>query len=397
MKIIEDYKKGHLLPPGLASLYTSRSILLIAGGFVGLFLPVYLLIQYQSLEKVIVYYLISFGLYIFTATPGAIFMNYIGIRNSIIWAFPFLAGYFASLYFFETDIVVFTVLSLLFITVYRMLYWVPYHTEFTKLSDKKNRGKQISILDSFTSLLGIIIPFVSALLIKSFGFQMVFIIVIILILVGIIPLLFVPKINVKFTWSHKQCWKEFFKKDNRKMMIAYMGDGAENFVGAVLWPIFMWQLLNGEYLSVGLIASLVTLVAVVVRLVMGDFTDKFSKRKLMKIGSILYSFGWIVKIFITSAFHIFLASTYHNFALIILRTPFDALMYEKAADAGHFVDEYSTLREMYLQTGRVIIMILILIMLNFVSINVAFFLAAMASLLVNLLPKNSLHEKASIR
>jgi len=117
----------------------------------------------------------------------------------------------------------------------------------------------------------------------------------------------------------------------------------------------------------------------------------------MKIGSILYSFGWIVKIFITSAFHIFLASTYHNFALIILRTPFDALMYEKAADAGHFVDEYSTLREMYLQTGRVIIMILILIMLNFVSINVAFFLAAMASLLVNLLPKNSLHEKASIR
>jgi len=397
MSVFSGYKNAHLLPPGLASLYTSRSILLIAAGFVGLFLPVFLLLQYNSIEKVIIYYLISFALYTLTVASGAIFMNYIGIRNSIIWSFPFLAAFYTCYYFFDVNLVIFTVLSLLFLNVYRMLYWVPYHTEFAELTDKKKRGKQIGLLDSFTSVLSIIIPFVSGLLIKTFGFNFVFVIVIILIIIGIIPLLFVPKIKVKFSWSYKRCWQEYFKKDNRKMMITYMADGAENWIGAVLWPIFIWQLLKGQYLSVGLITSLVTLVAVILKLVIGDYTDKFNKRKLMKVGSILSSLGWIIKIFITTSFHIFIASTYHNFALILLRTSFDALMYEKAADSGHYVDEYTTLREMYIQTGRVIVMILILILINFISLNLVFFLAAISSLLVNLLPKQNLDETIGLR
>lgn len=181
------------------------------------------------------------------------------------------------------------------------------------------------------------------------------------------------------------------------MMITYMADGAENWIGGVLWPIFIWQLLNGEFLAVGLVSSVVTLAAVVLKLIVGDYADKFDKRKLMKWGSVLYSIGWIAKMFITTAFHIFLASTYHNFALVILRTPFDVLVYEKAADSGHYVDEYSTLREMYLHTGRILVMVIILMLLQFLPLNLVFFLAAIASLLVNLLPSQGLYEKTGVR
>ena len=180
-------------------------------------------------------------------------------------------------------------------------------------------------------------------------------------------------------------------------MIAYMADGAENWIGGVLWPIFIWQLLNGQYLAVGVVSSAITLVAVILKLIIGDYTDKISKRKLMRVGSALYSAGWIAKMVISTAFQIFLASTYHNFALILMRTPFDALMYEKMADSGHFIDEYSTLREMYLQMGRVVIILTIMILLNYLSLNLVFFLAAVASLLVNLLPKHSVYETSSLR
>jgi len=394
MGIIKDYKAKDMLSPGLASLYTSRTIILIASGFVGLFLPVFLLQQYQSLEITIWFYLVGWVMYMFLVVPGAKMMNILGIKEALMLSLPFLAIFYVALYFFENDILSWTIVSLVTLTFYRMLYWIPFHTDFARLTQTKNRGKQLAMLDAFSSLLGIVIPVISGFLIMQFGFQLVFVIVIILILVAIIPLNFLPKVTEKFTWSYKKTWREFFARSNRKMMVTYMADGAENWIGGVLWPIFIWQLLEGKYLEVGALTSIITLIAVVLKLVIGDYTDKINKRKLMNFGSVLYSIGWIVKMFITTAFHIFMASTYHAFALILLRTPFDALVYEKAADSGHYLDEYSALREMYLQFGRAVVMIIILVLLNYLSLNFVFFLAAIASLLVNLLPKRGFYEKA---
>jgi YQGE family putative transporter len=394
MFIISRYKTKDILPPGLASLYTSRTLILIASGFIGLFLPVFLLQQYNSLQVVIWFYLVSWFLYLMLAAPGARLMNVFGIKKAMIYSLPFLALFYIALYFFENDILAWTIIAGLSLTFYRMLYWVPYHTDFASFSEGKNRGKQISLLDSVSTFLSILTPFISGFLIMEFGFKVVFVIVIVLILTSMVPLYFLPEVREEFTWSYKRTWREFFAKSNRQMMLAYIGEGAENWIGGVLWPIFIWQLLEGRYLQVGILTSVITAIAVILNLAMGDYTDRFNKRKLMRAGSILYSLGWIAKMFVTTAFQLFIASTYHSFALILLRTPFSALIYEKAADSGHFLDEYSMLREMYLQFGRIIVMIIILILLNVLSFNLIFILAAMASLLVNLLPKHGLYEKA---
>ncbi len=397
MSILSHYKDKDMLPPGLASLFTSRTIILVAFGFTGLFLPIFLIQQYGSLEKMILFYLFTWLAYLFFVAPGAKIMNVIGIRLSLSLSLPFLASFYLALYFFETDILIWTIVAGLSLTVYRMLFWVPYHTDFAKFSEGKNRGKQIGLLDSISTFFGVIIPVVSGFLIKEFGFKIVFVIVIILILMAIVPLRFLPIVKEKFTWPYLRVWKEYFSKKNRKMMVAYMADGAENWIGAVLWPVFIWQLLNGQYLAVGAITSVITLVAVILKLIVGDYTDRFNKRKMMRIGSIFYSIGWLVKIFITTSVQIFFASTYHNFAMILLKTPWNALVYEKTSDSGHYVDEYSALKEMFQQTGRVFVMVVILVLLQYLPLNLIFILAALASLLVNLLPKQGLHEETGTK
>jgi len=395
MNLFKDYRQKNLLPPGLASLYTAKTITMIATGFIGLFLPIFLLQQFNSLSITIGYYLVTWVIYLLVAALGARLINIFGLKKVIMMAMPFLALFYVCLYLIDYNLWLFTVLAIFFLTIYRMFYWVPYHTELAKLSRKKNRGKQLSLLDSLSSFLGVVIPAVSGLLIKSFGFKIVFIIVIILILISIIPLNFLPNFREKFSWTYRQTWREFFKKANRRMMITYMADGAENWIGAVLWPIFIWQILQGEYVQVGVITSIITLVAVVIKLIIGDFTDRYDKVSMMRTGSILYSIGWIIKIFITTGFQIFIASTYHSFALILLRTPYSTLVYEKSADSGHYVDEYSTLREMYHQAGRIILIILVLILLNFLSLNLIFIFAAVASLLFNLMPGQGFVAKLS--
>ena len=169
------------------------------------------------------------------------------------------------------------------------------------------------------------------------------------------------------------------------MVLANIANGAENTVALVIWPIFIWQLLKGNFVAMGLLSSLIVFVGVILQLVAGKYTDIFNKRKLLHWGSIFYALGWLAKVFVLTGFHIFLVGAYHQFARIFKDTPFDALNYEYLADKGHYVDEYTVLKEIAVQVGKVLILIFaIIIVLNF-GLNWTFALAALATLFVNLL------------
>ena len=68
-----------------------------------------------------------------------------------------------------------------------------------------------------------------------------------------------------------------------------------------------------------------------------------------------------------------------------MRTPFDAMIYEKAADEGHYVDEFTVIREMAVNFGRGLMLLLVIILSLFVSIQITFILGAMAAISFNLL------------
>ena len=170
------------------------------------------------------------------------------------------------------------------------------------------------------------------------------------------------------------------------MLISFAADGAQTIVAIVFWPLFIWFILQQSYTAVGIVTSLIILVSIVVRLLVGDYTDRIDKKKLLKYGTILYALGWLVKIFVATGFHIFLVSTYHNFSEIMMRTPYEALTYERAADSGEMVDEYAALREIALTFGRVLMILLVFGLLSFTgNFEISFIMAAIASLLINLI------------
>jgi MFS family permease len=352
----------------------------------GLFLPVFLYLIYdQNIYYVIYYFLFGYLAYFFTCPIGARVMSKINLKRTLIISIPFLVLHYVCFYYFESSILIFSVASLLFLTVFRMFYWVPYHTDFAEFTDRRNRGKQISFLAAIASLVSIAVPFAGGFILDQFDFKILFVVVILLISVSVIPFLLTRSVYEKYSFGYWETFKKLFDKKNRRMLLAYGADGAENSVGVVLWPIFVWQILDGKYLMIGIISSVVVLITIIVQLSMGKFTDQMRKKKLMRTGSILYALGWLIKAFVSTGFQVFIASTYHSFATIVMRTPFDALMYEKAADSGHYVDEYTVLREMAISLGRVIILGFILVVIALGGMKLAFPLAALISLFINVL------------
>jgi MFS family permease len=387
LKIFEKFYLTVKLSPGITSLYSNIIIDQIGSGLVGLFLPIFLWEKLGSLQHVLLYYLAVHVIYVIVVVFGAKIMSHIGQKASMILAVPFKVLFFGGLYYLSLGypVMIFIALMLFAVEMRMMLFWVPYHTDFAEFTNKKDRGRIIGYLSAISSLVSIFIPIIAGWVIFNHGYDVLFLMAMLLVGVSVIPLFLVRPTYEKFSLSFIQTWQEIFSRKNRRMILSYSADGIENVVSTLIWPIFIFQLLNGDFLKVGAISSLIVLAAVAMKLVMGAYTDRFDKRKLLRFGSSLYAVGWIVKMFVGSSFHIFVVSTYHNFAAVAMRTPLRALIYEKAADSGHYVDELTVLREIAFNLGKAVGIVLLLLLVNMVGLQWTFVLGAIASLFVNLI------------
>jgi len=376
------------LSQGFVSLYTGRTIMMIGGALLGLFLPIFLYELFnQNFIAVVIYYGIGYFIYGITITLGAKFLNKFGFKKALQVSVILAALFYVVFYLIDNKSLEELIpLTVFIVVLFRLFHWLPYHVDFAKFSDKKNRAKQVSFFSATRLALGVFIPLAAGFIVSRFGFDVLFLIAIILYFVSGIPFMAVPRTREKFSWSVKQTWQQFFSRKRRKMILAYMANGAENMVGLVVWPIFIYQLLNGNYFQIGALSTLIIAFTVVLQLLTGKYIDsKISKEKAIHWGSVFYSFGWIIKIFISTAFQIFIVGAYHSITSILLRTPFDTLTYEIAADQGHYVDEFTVLREMAINLGRSIMVVLIILTSLYFAIQWIFILAAIATIIFNLL------------
>lgn len=372
--------------PDFKLLCVYHTIVSLAGGMMGLFLPIFLFKEFgQSIYWVIIFYTIGFALYAVFNPVGAMIMNKIGLKKSMIIGRAFTILFYLCLYFFQTSPLIFAILANVALLFFRLLYWTPYHVSFIEFTDGRYRGRQMAWLSTFGYLTSIGAPLLAGVILYNFSFNFLFILVMVVLTISLIPLSGLTEVKARFDFSYIQTFKEFIKKKNRKWEIAYSADGAQAMVGVVIWPVFIFQILKGEYLAIGLVAALVIVGTVITQLLIGTYTDKMSKRRLIRLSSSIYAVGWVAKAFVATAFQIFIIGTFHNFANIMLRTPFDARYYALSADRGAYTDEYTVLRSISLNVGRVLMGILLLILISLVGFQVAFILAAMASLLLNLL------------
>ena len=386
-------------------VFFSRITINSATQLMGLFLPIFLYQFFDlSLWSVIFYYLIVDLLYANLLVLGCKrIMNKIGIKKSLQLSVFFGAAYYFVFFLINKFVLPGDLLqdinawwwlmpSIIFSLLFRLSHWIPFHTNLTKLTEKSVRAGQLSLMEATMMVLGAVMPIVAGLVLSYLGYEVLFLMAIAVYFISLIPFSYLPEVEEKFVWSFRKTWRKFLSKKMRSSVIAYAGDGAESIAGSIIWPIFIWQLLSGDYFQVGIISSLIILFTITLQILFGNFLDKIPNRhKFLRYGTLFYSLGWVLKALIGSAFQVFLFSTYHNLSRVFSRTSFDTLKYDIAADQGHYVDEYTVLREMAVLFGKALMSILIIIILPYFSLRYIFLLAALMSLSMSLLKKEELN------
>ena len=380
------YSLAHTGP--LPLLASNRLLAFCASTIVGVFLPIFFYEFFDlSLRSVLLWYIINFSIKFPFQVWGAKIFSRIGLVPSMVlgtfgvmaffWMFYLLdAGGGAHPYLLMS-------LGMLGLIIDTVLYWSPFHINFAEFSSNKTRGKQIGILYAAQQLVAVVAPIIAGWIIVHYGFKLNFFIGLLISFSSIVPLLFLPPFRVTYEFGFWQSFRELFSKKFRFMSLSMMAYGAENIVGVVVWPIFLFTIFQGKYLEMGAFTAIIVVMSFALEVVVGKKTDQYSPAKLLKFGTGIYALGWIWKGLVETVVGVFAASTFHSIGAIMLRTPMDVLMYEQAADSGHYIDEYTVLREIALNMGRVMMLVFLLLVTNFFSVGASFFVAALASLGIN--------------
>ncbi|MDO8435224.1 MAG: MFS transporter [bacterium] len=366
----------------------------LAASLLSLYLPIYFYTHFHySLRLVVLFYVAGHVLYAALIPLGARFFSRFGMRTSLIASTPFLVAYYFLPIFLSEAPLLIALLLLVVEVLFRLLFWIPFHTDFALLSDRDSRGRELALYHSIASLLIAFGPLVGALIISRGGFPILYAIVMLISVASVVPLLSLKAQNEKYSWGYRTTYRNVFSQKNWRLTLGYASRGAEGFIGGVIWPLFFYDLLSGRIIDMGAWASLIVLVSMAMQLVVGHFLDFYPKLKLLKTQSYFTAIGWFLMSFVNSIGQLFAVSTYRNVSGSLTDLSFQAFFYEHAADSGHYIDEYTALQEIASHVGRAVIGIALIASFGWFGLQATFVVAALMTLLVTVVGEQNLGRR----
>ena len=373
---------------GFLQLFISKRLIHgAATALLGIFVPIFLYeVTGNNFYIVGNYYALLSFLYALLLVPGMWVTNRLGFSRTLV-----LGGVCSvilyTFMFFMNEVNYWLILPPLTVAIvaFRIWHWVPYHVDFTLFTSAGERGRIVGLSMATIAFMGVVAPILAGFIIDRAGYTTLFAVSIVLLMAATISYAFVPETPTRFTWSYRQTLQKMFSKDYSGVALGEFANGIEVAVTTIVWPIFLYEILDGDVFSIGAVSTIIVAVSIVLQLI-GKYLDakKGNHEKALKVGSTLYAIGWILKIFVLSAAQVFFVGLYHNIVKIFTKTPFSAILYDMSADQGKYVDEFTVVREMSNHGGRALALFFIAILALYIPIGWTFVLAAFASLALNM-------------
>lgn len=372
----------YLLKRDVTKLYITVAIRNLAMGMVSIFSPVYLYLYFDgSIPLTLLFFGVMFGLYgVFAVIGGKMTAKIGSTKAMLISSFFYIAYYIALFFIYESPLL--PVVALLVAAIGMALFWPAFHTDFARFSSQDARGRESSRVNIATLFPTVLSPAIGGLILVTFGFPALFVIVAVLLLASIIPLLYTKEHQEIYTDSYEKAWARIFKKENRKTTIGLFSEGVEILINFYVWPLFLFTLAI-SFSEMGGITSFALVASSLFMLYAGRISDTQDRPWLLNVGAVWTSIAWILKYFVTGTFDALLAQTIYRISRAAARVPFWTFFYEKAAAKGPETDEFIVYREIVVNVGRFFVfslLALLFFVFPFLQLQVIFLGAAVLAL-----------------
>jgi len=339
---------------GFVALSAGRILLTLAETMVGIFLPIFLYELFEgNVFLTLLFFMLMHVVYGVLVPFGAMILDRYGSRVPLLLGIMCSASFIGALYgvqaFANMRGLIFLGLAFVSTILFRVFFWLPFHVDTAMQTSRDSRGREIGAMEGALTIVETLAPLVGGYTIAVLGYGTLFLISIGVVFLALIPFFLVPKKEIEFTWGYRESFTQLFAKENRHLSLSSALMGAENVIGSVIWPLYIFMLLKGDYVQVGLISSLIVIMTVTIEIFVGNSLDIHPKKSVLRFWSIFSALGWFIKIFVVTAFQIFAVGAYHSIVRTITGVSYEVFFYELAADGGQYVDEYTVIREMAIQ------------------------------------------------
>lgn len=363
----------------LKEVYANQVIETLALFLIGIFIPAYLIDIGFSLTETVVFMLIQWLLYGFTSSMTAKINARIGVKHTILLRSPILIGYLAMVMNIGTLPGLFIPAALLG-GISLSLYWTSINIEYVMTSDKRSEGEEAGLLFGLPYVSAVLGPLSGVAILTLFGFQWLFMVSVLLILLSVVPL---------FLSDDYKAEGFRIKEINlflSKRRIAYFTAIALIYaVDFLFWSLYVF--LNYGFVLLGLAASLMGLGMIIFTLFIGSASNTIrGRRRVTRIGGFLAAGLWLMRLTADSEAEFLLLSLLGGFIITSLLVSIHAdfsIFAKKNGPARSVV-----FRQFWLGFGYSLVIVLTLGLSaamslgDFAFIRTTFIIAALASLVL---------------
>lgn len=359
----------------LREIYANLALKNFAISMISVFIPVYLYKLNYSLNSIFLFIFFFYLSEIILSPLISYISSRIGLKHAIMYSIPFMILYFFLLLSLEDMALPLNIIA--FIGGFAVaFYWIPLNTDFARSSDKRLRGEETGFMVAISQISVLLGPIIGAFILKYFGFNILFLMVIFILFLSLIPFLRTYDVRQK---GYKFDFKAIFHKSHRKYILWFIANGILMITEIIFWPFYVYLLFLNTT-NVGFVSSLKGVGSMLFAFTVGKFADVKAHRMrnlLIKIGAISLFFINFIRFMMGERIEIFTISLLGGLMFSLLNIPFFAKTSDKASMEN--ILEFMTLREIFLSVGRISLIIIALLFAN--KINIAFIMSSLSSLI----------------
>lgn len=313
----------------LSELYTSMMFRSLANSLVGIFIPVYLFQHGYPVWQILNFYGFMFGTSLVLEYVSARLIALYGPKHIILMSYVFqVIAMFGML---SLPIGVPLIAVAVVYGMANVLFFTAFHVDFSKIKHKEHGGKEVGWMYSMEKLGGTLGPLLGGLLAFLFGSQYIFIVAIILLFVGAIPLFLTREpVRTRQDIDFKKLNVEEIPRD----LISYGALVLENSICVAVWPLFIGVVVfvDSPYLKLGSVASISIIIALLTARAFGSVVDQKKGRNLLRLGASVNAIVHLFRTFANSYIAVLGLNMVNEGVTVAYRMPFTKGMYDAADD-----------------------------------------------------------------
>ena len=269
----------------LSELYTSNMFRSLAQSLVGIFIPIYLYQLNYAVWEILLFYAMVFSTHAIASYPVGHLIAKAGPKHTILTSYVFQVMSMLMLVS-QPDLQWPLVSIAVIMGISVCLFFTAFNVDFSKIKHSEHGGKEVGWMYGMERLGAVLGPLIGGLVGYFIGAEYIFMVAIILLFAGIIPLFITQE---PIALNQKLDFRSLKPSEIRSDLISCGFLNIENSVALIVWPLFVSVYVFSEnpYAQLGSITSLSVLVSLFIARAIGRTIDKRKGRQLLHLGSYL--------------------------------------------------------------------------------------------------------------